>query len=129
MNAPSKASLSANAECSVLLITRIQNSVARAFRMTRAELLSRRRTQRIACARQVAMYLCRDLGRNGARDGVGGCGWVSFPRVGIEFEPGPSSDIFACKTIASRRAEDAEFAQIIDDLVRGLSDRSAISPE
>jgi hypothetical protein len=75
------------------------------------------------------MYLCRDLGRNRVRKGVGSGGWASFPRIGIAFERDHSSVIHACKTIASRRTQDAAFAQVIDELVRDLSDRSAISPE
>ena len=41
-------------------IAEIQHAVAAAFSLTRADLLSRSREQRIACARHVAMYLSRE---------------------------------------------------------------------
>ena len=110
--------LSAGANYSPAFITRIQNGVARAFRTTRAELLSRGRTQRVACARQVAMYLCRDIARNGAESRSGA--WASFPRIGMAFERDHSSVIHAYRRVALRRARDEEFAQMIDELERDL---------
>ena len=42
-------------------IRRVQDAVAKEFHLTRAELLSRSRGQRIAYARHIAMFLSREL--------------------------------------------------------------------
>ncbi len=47
--------------------------------------------------------------------------WASFPRIGLAFERDHSSVIHACKMVALRRARDREFAQLVDDLERELS--------
>ena len=109
-------------------MTRIQSGVAKAFRMTRAELLSRSRTQRVACARQVAMYLCRGIARNGGSGEVGSGRWASYPRIGMAFERDHSSVIHAYKSVARRRELDEDFAQMIDELERDLCGGSSTSP-
>src|SRR5438876_11545081 len=92
---------------STRLIAQVQDCVARAFELSRAELLSRRRTQRVACARQVAMYLCRDLARNPEEGRFGEGAWASFPRIGRAFERDHSSVIHAYKTVARKRVSDS----------------------
>jgi hypothetical protein len=61
----------------------VQHAVARAFCLSISEMLSRKRRHRLTSARQVAMYLSRELA---------GGGWMgrrrqaaSFPRIGMVF--------------------------------------------
>jgi chromosomal replication initiation ATPase DnaA len=66
-------------------ITDVQHAVARAFCLSISEMLSRKRRHRLTGARQVAMYLSREMA---------GGGWMgrrrqaaSFPRIGMAFHP------------------------------------------
>ena len=111
------------------LIVQVQDCVARAFEVSRAELLSRRRTQRVACARQVAMYLCRDIARSSAHRRVGEGAWASFPRIGKAFERDHSSVIHAYKTVARRRVSDHAFAHLVDELARDVQGQTNRGPE
>lgn len=107
------------------LIAEVQQRVARAFHLSRAELLSRTRRRPVAAARQVAMYLCRDLAHTRAVDGgVRGQrrSWASFPRIGLAFARDHSSVMHACKVVARRQASDQGFAQMVEKLARGLRD-------
>ncbi len=58
-------------------IDEVQNRVAKAFALSRAELLSRSRKREVASARQIAMYLCRDLAKSAAY-GASSMGWRHF---------------------------------------------------
>jgi len=71
-------------------IGEVQNRVAKAFALSRAELLSRSRKREVASARQIAMYLCRDLAKSAAY-GASSVGWASFPRIGMAFSRDHSS--------------------------------------
>lgn len=111
-------------------IDEVQNRVAKAFALSRAELLSRSRKREIAEARQIAMYLCRNLA--GKPEGRAGAGWASFPRIGLAFARDHSSVIHACNVVSQRRAMDNSFAELLDELRRdicqpnlSIADRSA----
>lgn len=100
-------------------IVDIQRAVARAFCLSTSEMLSRQRRHRLAWARQVAMYLSRELA---------GGGWLgrrrqaaSFPRIGIAFARDHTSVIHACNVIARRRLADADFALFLDCITRELT--------
>jgi chromosomal replication initiator protein len=99
-------------------ITDVQRAVARAFRLGLGEMLSRARHNRVACARQVAMYLCRELagGPAGRRRSA-----ASFPRIGKAFARDHTSVIHACNVVARRRVAEAGFAQLLDTIVRDLN--------
>jgi chromosomal replication initiator protein len=93
--------------------------VARAFCLSLGEMLSRQRRHRLTGARQVAMYLSREL--------VGG-GWMgrrrqaaSFPRIGMAFARDHTSVIHACQVVARRRLADPEFARLLDRITRELT--------
>ena len=108
-----------------IAIREIQEIVARAFHLTRAELVSRSRHQHITCARHIAMYLSRELaGRNAGAAGVskdlrpGRC--ASFPRIGIAFSRDHSSVMYACNSVERRRDVDAAFARLLDRLARNV---------
>jgi chromosomal replication initiator protein len=80
------------------------------------EMLSRRRSQRVAQARQVAMYLSRELvggGHLGSRRMA-----ASFPRIGLAFARDHTSVIHACNVITRRRLLDLAFARMLDDITR-----------
>jgi len=126
MQATDRATTVINANHKVVSIASIQSRVAEVFRTTKGELLSRRRTAKVACARHVAMYLCRGVARRsvqGLRKGK----WASFPRIGMAFERDHSSVIHACKVVARRRNEDTEFARLLEDLERELVSQ-AVAP-
>ena len=93
-------------------IVDVQHAVAHAFCLSASEMLSRKRRHRLACARQVAMYLSRQLA---------GGGWLgrrpraaSFPRIGMAFARDHTSVIHACHVVARRRLADADFARLLD---------------
>ncbi|HLW69394.1 MAG TPA: helix-turn-helix domain-containing protein [Candidatus Binataceae bacterium] len=106
------------------LIDDIQQQVAQAFQLTRAELLSRSRRRPVATARQVAMYLCRDLsgerGAQGAYRGTRHARWASFPRIGLAFARDHSSVMHACRAVVQRQAADVTFARLVEGLACGL---------
>ena len=115
-------------------ISEIQDAVARAFRVSRSELLSRNRRRHIACARHIAMYLSRELaGRKStpslaspppAREASPGCletrSRTSYPRIGIAFCRNHSSVIHACQSVERRRRLDDVFARLIEGLERDV---------
>jgi len=91
-------------------ITDVQKAVARAFRLSIAEMLSRKRCRPIASARQVAMYLSRELAGGGReRRAV-----ASFPRIGLAFARDHSSVIHACSVVERRRQSDGGLAEILE---------------
>lgn len=100
-------------------IADVQHAVARAFCLSIGEMLSRKRRHRLSGARQVAMYLSRELA---------GGGWMgrrrqaaSFPRIGIAFARDHTSVIHACNVVARRRLADADFARLLDRIARELT--------
>jgi chromosomal replication initiator protein len=104
--------------CRAVPIAEVQNRVARAFEVSRAEILSRSRRQPIAHARQIAMYLCRDLAKQA--EGGRGHGWASFPRIGMASARDHSSVIHAYQVVERKRRSDRQFARLIDELTDKL---------
>jgi chromosomal replication initiator protein len=97
----------------------VQHAVARAFCLSIGEMLSRKRRHRLAGARQVAMYLSRELA---------GGGWTgrrrqaaSFPRIGLAFARDHTSVIHACNVVARRRLDDANFGRLLDRIAHELT--------
>jgi chromosomal replication initiator protein len=109
-------------------IAEIQHAVAAAFSLTRADLLSRSREQRIACARHVAMYLSRELARGKDRSpGSPNNLPASYPRIGMAFDRDHTSVMHACNSIGRRYRADQRFARMVDGIaseVRFRLDRS-----
>jgi len=100
-------------------IADVQRAVARAFCLSISEMLSRKRRHRFTGARQVAMYLSRELA---------GGGWTgprrqaaSFPRIGIAFARDHTSVIHACNVVARRRLADVDFARLLDRIAYELT--------
>jgi chromosomal replication initiator protein len=108
-------------------IQRIQDAVAKAFHLSRAELLSASRRQHVAYARHIAMYLSRELagrarGSSAADTSTAG---VSFPRIAIAFCRDHSSVIHACNAIERRRQFDTAFARLLQSLARDVGSHIA----
>jgi chromosomal replication initiator protein len=110
------------------LIHEVQETVARVFDLTRADLLSRSRRRPVAQARQLAMYLCRDLAQEEAL-GKGERCWASFPRIGIAFSRDHTSVLHAYQTVENRRRQDREFARMVDQIERELVARRHLGAE
>jgi len=90
-------------------IDRVQQLTCEAFSVTRDELVSARRTQRLAWARQLAMYLARR--HTGA----------TLPAIGTEFGGRNHTTVmYACRRAAERIAADPEAQLLATDLERRL---------
>ena len=112
-----------------ILISDIQDSVARAFHLSRAELLSPSRRQRVTYARHIAMYLSRELAGYRAKvtsdvASLSRTVSVSFPRIGIAFARNHSSVIHAYNSIERRRHFDVKFARLLDSLAHDVRNRA-----
>jgi chromosomal replication initiator protein len=90
----------------------IQHAAAEAFGLSRERLLARDRSPKVALARQIAMYLARELTD------------VSLPEIGRGFGRDHSTVIHAHKRIAADVAADGPAAPTVDMLRRRLADRS-----
>ncbi len=92
----------------------IQEAAAEAFGITRAELLARDRTPRVAFARQVAMYLARELTAE------------TLPAIGRRFGGRNHTTVLhAHKRIAREMAEDRETLATVESLRRRLGHNDA----
>ena len=89
-------------------IERIQRRVSEFFHIELADLTSKKRTQRIAFCRQVAMYLCRKMTDS------------SFPAIGEHFGRDHSTVIHAFNLIDRRIAHDSAFRFSIEKIEREL---------
>jgi len=90
-------------------IDRVQELACDAFSVTRDELVSPRRSGRIAWARQVAMYLAR------AHTGA------SLPAIGDRFGGrNHTTVLYACRRAAERIASDPDAEALVRDLERRL---------
>lgn len=112
-------------------IAEIQHTVAAAFSLTRADLLSRSRERNVACARHIAMYLSREIAR--AARGTSGIEphtpRTSYPRIGMAFGRDHTSVMHACNSIGRKCKADVRFARMVDGLageVRGRAERSIV---
>lgn len=90
----------------------VQRAVAERFGLSLVELKSKRRTQHVAGARQVAMYLSRKL-----------CG-ASFPQIGQKFGGRDHTTVMHAQGAVQRRiSADPGLRDAIDDLERALAKR------
>ncbi len=88
----------------------IQEASAQYFKVSIQDILGKRRTSNIALARQVAMYLCRNLTPK------------SFPDIGSSFgDRDHSTVIHACKTIEAKISADNGFAADVNRIKTLLS--------
>jgi chromosomal replication initiator protein len=93
-------------------VDEIQDAAAQAFGVTREELLARDRTPRVAFARQVAMYLAREMTKE------------TLPAIGRRFGGRNHTTVLhAHKRIARDMAHDRETLDAVESLRRRLDDR------
>ncbi len=87
----------------------IQDMTASFFKITTSDLLSKKRTQALAQARQVAMYLCRELTN------------ASLPQIGERFGKRHHTTVmYACNEITKQRQESAQFDSTINELIERI---------
>ena len=90
-------------------IAEIQEATCRHFGLSSSELLSSKRTARVAWPRQVAMYLSREL--TGA----------SLPAIGREFGGRDHTTVLhACRRTSARLASDESSREAVESLCRKL---------
>ena len=89
----------------------IVRAVGEATRVTRAEMHGRSRLQPIAYARQLAMYLIRQITR------------ASYPRIGAFFGRTHATVIHACRLMRVRLALEPEARRSLDKIAAIFSDR------
>src|SRR3954452_12730307 len=89
----------------------IQEAAAAAFNLSRERLLARDRSPKVAMARQIAMYLARELTD------------VSLPEIGRGFSRDHSTVVHAHKRIAADVAADGPSAGTVDMLRTRLASR------
>ncbi len=87
----------------------VERGVTRHFGLQPGELAARRRTKKVAEARQVAMYIMRKhLG-------------ASFPTIGSQIGGRDHSTVIhACNAVEKRRGSDTRFRHMIDTLIKML---------
>ena len=98
-------------EAGDLNIARIQESVCEYFNITRDELLSASRKRQIVQARQISMYLSRNLLTN-----------CSLATIGNETGGKDHATVLhACNTVADLMATDRSFKRYVSDIESALS--------
>src|SRR4051795_3558055 len=90
----------------------IQHAAAEAYGLSRERLLARDRSPKVALARQVAMYLARELTD------------VSLPEIGRGFERDHSTVVHAHKRISEDIASGGPASSTVDKLRHALSTRA-----
>jgi chromosomal replication initiator protein len=87
----------------------IQKKVAAAYNLPIEALCSKRKTQEIALARQVAMYLARSLTNN------------SLKSIGLHFGGRDHSTVIhACTQVAENLKKDHNFKLKVDEIINCL---------
>jgi hypothetical protein len=104
---------------SAVAVAPIVQAVCAAFRVTHEEMMSSRRGQHLALARQVAVYLVREITE------------YSFPRIAHYFGRDHSTAIHSHAAIARRVANEPSFRHLLEQLktqAQPLSTQTASSP-
>ena len=92
----------------VVTVSMIQETVAAHFDVKLADMVSRRRPEHIAFARQVAMYLSRELTS------------LSLNAIGEQFRRDHGTVLHACRLVRNRMEVDSHIKEVIDLLLRQL---------
>ena len=93
----------------VITIKEIQKRVAQKFKISEEMLCSKRKTQEVALARQVGMYLCRNLTNN------------SLKAIGENFGGRDHSTVIhACSLISENLKRDYDFKINVDEIINSL---------
>ena len=89
-----------------LTITHIQKKICNYFTLTEQDLISKSRTKELSYARQIAMYLCRELTN------------VSLPKIGEKFGGRDHTTVMhACDKIKTMMSSDSETQSTINSLI------------
>lgn len=92
-------------------IEKIQRAVCEYFNISRDELLSKSRCRQIVQARQIAMYLCRNM--------ISNC---SLSVIGVEIGGKDHATVLhACSTVADLMSTDRVFKKYVTDLEASLN--------
>jgi hypothetical protein len=91
----------------------ISDYIATSFHLPAHKLGSKKRDQRTAFARQVAMYLCRKITES------------SFPSIGAHFNRDHSTVIHGCNLIARRTASERAFRATLQQFEDRLREDAA----
>jgi chromosomal replication initiator protein len=95
-----------------LTLAQVQEAVARHFQLTIAELTAAKRTRDLVFARQVAMYLCRELVKS------------SFPEIARRFGGRDHSTVIhACTKIRNETERDGKVRMLVGQLREELEAR------
>jgi len=97
-------------------VANVSGHVAREFRLPLAELQSRSREQRITFARQLAMFVCREI--TGA----------PFALIGQHFNRDHSTAVHAHRLIERRLAREPRFRVLIEKLQRQITGADHATP-
>ena len=97
-------------------LANVSGHVAREFRLPLAELQSRSREQRITFARQLAMFVCREI--TGAPFGL----------IGQHFNRDHSTAVHAHRLIERRLAREPRFRVLIEKLQRQVTGADHATP-
>lgn len=93
----------------ILSLDEVERGVASHFGLRSGDLRARRRTKKIAEARQIAMYLMRQYGN------------ASYPTIGAHLGGRDHSTVIhACQCIERRRREDAKFRHVLDTVSKRI---------
>ena len=93
----------------VITIREIQKKVSQKFKISEEIMCSKRKTQEVALARQVAMYLCRHLTNN------------SLKQIGESFGGRDHSTVIhACSLISENLKRDYDFKIKVDEIINSL---------
>ena len=89
----------------------LAQKVAQYFDVTVKDLKGNARNQKVAKARQIALYLCREILK------------MSYESIGEYFNKKHSTVIYSCRDVVGERIKtDSELKQIIDDITHSLKD-------
>ena len=93
-----------------ITMDKVQEVVCEYFNITRENLLSKSRKRQIVQARQIAMYMSRNL--------IGGC---SLSTIGMELGGKDHATVLhACNTVSDLMSTDKMFRQYVSDIERIL---------
>lgn len=92
-----------------MTVDRIITEVARTYGVTAAEVKSTKRSSSVSMARQVAMYIIRDITP------------MSMANIGEEFSNRDHSTVvYACQQVAKNMQKDKHFKETVDDIIKNI---------
>ena len=94
-----------------ITVERIINEVARTYGVTGADIRSQKRAAQISNARQIAMYVVREITQ------------MSMSAVGSEFgDRDHSTVVYTLKKVEKEMQRDSHYKEIIEDIIKNIRD-------